>query len=187
MFVQRYDAQDVPWDTGITPPEIVRVVQELAPGSALDLGCGTGTNVRYLLEHGWQADGIDFVSQAVEQAQAKLAEYSDEKHTVYCHDVTRLKELTSLRAPYDLVIDIGCGHGILTDQAVQYARDVASLMASGGTWMLYAHQPSEERTFGWTPEVVHHIFSASFELVWQMLSNDTTSGFPSGWYRLVKR
>ena len=61
MFVQRYDAQDVPWDTGITPPEIVRVVQELAPGSALNLGCGTGTNVRYLLEHGWQADGIDFV------------------------------------------------------------------------------------------------------------------------------
>lgn len=143
--------------------------------------------MRYLLEHGWQVDGIDFVPQAVEQAQAKLTDYSAEKHTVYCHDVTRLKELTSLRAPYDLVIDTGCGHGILTDQAVQYARDVASLMASGGTWMLYAHQPSEDRTSGWRPEVIHHIFSASFELVWQMLSNDTTSGFPSGWYRLVKR
>ncbi|MFW5709655.1 MAG: class I SAM-dependent methyltransferase [Chloroflexota bacterium] len=79
MFVQRYDAQDVPWDAGITPPEIVRVVQELAPGGALDLGCGTGTNVRYLLEHGWQANGIDFVPQAVEQAQVKLTDYSAEK------------------------------------------------------------------------------------------------------------
>jgi SAM-dependent methyltransferase len=57
MFVQRYQNADVPWDTGITPPEIVRVVKELTPGKALDIGCGTGTNVRYLLERGWQAVG----------------------------------------------------------------------------------------------------------------------------------
>ena len=45
---KRYDAQDVPWDAGITPPEIVRVVEELAAGSALDLGCGTGTTGAWL-------------------------------------------------------------------------------------------------------------------------------------------
>lgn len=36
-----------PWDTGITPPEVVATFAEgdLPPGPALDLGCGTGTNV----------------------------------------------------------------------------------------------------------------------------------------------
>ena len=185
-FVQRYNAQDVPWDTGITPPEIVRIVQELAPGKALDLGCGTGTNLHYLLEHGWQADGIDFVPQAVKQARIKLTDFPAEAYAVYCHDVTRLNAISHLRAPYDLVIDIGCGHGIPADQALTYARDVASLMRTGGTWMVYANQPSEGRTFGWTPEDVQRIFSTHFQQVCQMLSHDTASGSPSGWYQLTR-
>jgi cyclopropane fatty-acyl-phospholipid synthase-like methyltransferase len=186
LFVQRYDAQDTPWDTGITPPEIVRIVQELVPGTALDLGCGTGTTMRCLLEHGWQVDGVDFVPQAVAQARAKLADFPAARFSVHCHDVTRLNEIGSLRSPYDLVIDIGCGHGIPVDQAGQYAHDVAVLMRPGGTWMLYAHQPSEERAFGWTPEDVRRIFSADFELTWEVLSQDTTNGLPSGWYRLTR-
>ncbi|MBZ0294838.1 MAG: methyltransferase domain-containing protein [Anaerolineae bacterium] len=186
MFVQRYDAQDTPWDTGITPPEIVSIIQELAPGQALDLGCGTGTNLRYLLEHGWQADGVDFVPQAVEQARAKLADFPASMFAVYCHDVTKLRDIPDLRVPYDLVVDIGCGHGVPADQAVQYAHEVASLMRPGGIWMLYAHQPSAERDFGWTSEDVQRISSADFELTWQVLSEDTTNGFPSGWYRLTK-
>ena len=186
-FVQRYDAQDIPWDTGITPPEIVGIVQELKPGKALDLGCGTGTNVRYLLEHGWEADGVDFVPDAVQKAQAKLAHFPAERFGVYCHDVTRLNELTNLRSPYDLVIDIGCGHGIPVEQAKQYAHDVAAQMQPGGIWMLYAHQPTVERDFGWLPEDVRQIVAADFELVWEVLSIDTTNSLPSGWYRLRKK
>lgn len=186
LFVQRYGAQDTPWDTGITPPEIVSIVQEIVPGRALDLGCGTGTNLRYLVEHRWQADGVDFVPQAVEQARSKLAEFPPEMFRVHCHDVTRLNEIASLRPPYDLVIDIGCGHSIPVDQAGRYAHDVASLMRPGGIWMLYAHQPSEGRAFGWLAEDVRHIFSTDFELTQEILSTDTTNGLPSGWYRLTK-
>ncbi|MBK9125073.1 MAG: methyltransferase domain-containing protein [Chloroflexi bacterium] len=185
-FVERYEVQDTPWDTGITPPEIVQIVQELPPGKALDLGCGTGTNLGYLLDHGWQVDGVDFVPQAVERAQAKLAGFPSERFSVYCHDVTRLNEIAGLRSPYDLVIDIGCGHGIPVDQAAQYARDVASLMRPGGSWMLYVHQPSEGRAFGWRPDDVRRIFSLGFELMQEILSTDTTNGSPSGWYRLTR-
>jgi len=187
MFTERYNTQNIPWDTGITPPEIVAITEELSPGCALDLGCGTGTNIRYLLERGWHVDGVDYVQQAIEQATTKLANFPVQTFALYCHDVSQLKTIALQHVPYDLVIDIGCGHGLEIDKAMQYAQDVASLMKPGGTWMIYAHQPSEERPNGWTPTDVQHIFTEHFELVWQVLSHDTTSGSPAGWYRLRAR
>ena len=49
-----------PWDTGITPPELRAVVEsgQVPPGRALDLGCGTGTNVIYLARHGLEVVGV---------------------------------------------------------------------------------------------------------------------------------
>ena len=186
MFADRYAANDIPWDSGITPPEIVEIVAELPPGKALDLGCGTGTNVRYLLEHGWEADGIDFVSQAVELAHAKLADFPPEQFTVLCYDVTQLAQCEGLRQPYDLVVDIGCGHGIPVDKQVQYAADVAALLRPGGILMLYAIQPTEDRDVGWTPMDVQRIFTPYFDLVWQAINDDTATSRPAGWYRLVR-
>lgn len=186
-FAQRYRAQNAPWDTGITPPEIVAIVNELPPGKALDLGCGTGTNVRYLLEHGWTADGIDFVPEAVDLARTKLAGFPAESFGIHCHDVERLDEWTAPRAPYDLVVDIGCGHGLMRERQALYAESIAALLKPGGTFMLYAHQPTAERQSGWTPADIQRLFMGQFDLAWQVLSDDTTIGVPSGWYRLTRR
>ncbi len=187
MFVERYEMNSAPWDTNITPPEIVAIAAELPPGKALDLGCGTGTNVRYMLEKGWEADGIDFVPQAIEMARAKLAGFAPERYTVLCHDVTLLDQAAGLRAPFDLVIDIGCGHGLPVESQPKYAHDIAALLKAGGVLMLYAHEPTETRAFGWTPADVQRLFTPEFELVQQVLSIDTTNSSPSGWYRLVKK
>lgn len=46
-FLQAYESGSPPWDTNITPPELVAEVegpQARTSGRALDLGCGTGTN-----------------------------------------------------------------------------------------------------------------------------------------------
>ena len=45
LFSIWYWLRRPPWDTGVTPPELVRFVSAHSPGRALDLGCGTGTNV----------------------------------------------------------------------------------------------------------------------------------------------
>ena len=37
----------------------------LAPGRALDIGCGEGTDLLYLLERGWQVVGVDFSATAI--------------------------------------------------------------------------------------------------------------------------
>jgi SAM-dependent methyltransferase len=187
MFEQRYVDGDAPWDTGITPPELVALVPTLPKGRALDLGCGTGTNVGYLLEQGWQADGVDFAQSAIDTARAKLSIYPSEQWGAFCHDVTKLNACEGLRPPYDLIVDIGCGHGLKGDDAEGYARDVADLLAEGGVFTLYTHAPTEERHFGWTEADVEHLFAPHFDIFWREMSEDTATGVPSGWFRMKKK
>src|SRR5436305_11263245 len=74
VFYQwRYFTGKTPWDTNVTPPEVVEWVEhEDAPrGRALDLGCGTGTNALYLAQHGFEVVGVDFVSRAIATARRK--------------------------------------------------------------------------------------------------------------------
>lgn len=187
MFTERYDAKQTPWDTGITPPEIVQIVQDLPAGKAIDLGCGTGTNVRYFVEHGWIADGVDFVPQAINIAKEKLADFPAEKYGVFCHDVTQLETCVGLRPTYDLAVDIGCGHGVVMDRQPDYVKGVAAMLRQGGVFMLFAHEPSETRKSGWTPDDVKRLFTPYFDLAWQILNKDTTTGSPSGWYQLIRK
>src|SRR3954469_25668507 len=71
-----YRAGKAPWDTGVTPPELVDLVEgheALPPGRALELGCGTGTNATYLARHGWEVVAVDLIDRAVDQAREKAA------------------------------------------------------------------------------------------------------------------
>ena len=75
LYERRYRRGTAPWDTGVTPPEVVELIEGDHPptGRALDLGCGTGTNVAYLAAHGFEVVGIDFSRPAIERARARLA------------------------------------------------------------------------------------------------------------------
>lgn len=64
-----------PWD-GPPRPELVTLVERgvltpanLAPGRAIDLGCGTGANILYLAQHGFESTGIDFSPIALRVAR----------------------------------------------------------------------------------------------------------------------
>jgi SAM-dependent methyltransferase len=94
FFDRAYRRGRTPWDTGVTPPEVVEVVEgsgAMQPGRALDLGCGTGTNVWYLAQHGFDVVGVDFSTLAIRAARVKLAEVP--RTTVVEGDVTELASL----------------------------------------------------------------------------------------------
>ncbi|MFQ6101503.1 MAG: class I SAM-dependent methyltransferase [Anaerolineae bacterium] len=59
LFDLQYLLGRSPWDTGVTPPEVVELIAsgDFPPGRALDLGCGTGTNGITLARHGWEVVG----------------------------------------------------------------------------------------------------------------------------------
>src|SRR3990172_1030198 len=97
-----------PWDTGISPPELMDFISHHPPGRALDLGCGTGTNVITLAQHGWQATGIDFAQRAIKKAHRK-ARQAGVNVDLRVADVTRLEELSGL---FELILDMGCYHSL---------------------------------------------------------------------------
>lgn len=186
MFSGRYASGDMPWDSGLTPPEIQEIIAELPAGDALDLGCGTGTVIRDLLRAGWRADGIDFVERAIELAAQKLAGFPSERYRLFHADVTRLGAMPELRDAYDLIIDIGCGHGI--DQAARsdYARAIAGRLKPGGAFMLYASQPRPDSNVGWQPKDVESLFGRQLRLHWRQMGDDIAIGAPACWYRMKK-
>ena len=69
-----YLFKKTPWDTGITPPEMVSALESgnVAIGRALDLGCGTGTNAIYLARHGFEVTAIDISRRAISLAKRKI-------------------------------------------------------------------------------------------------------------------
>jgi SAM-dependent methyltransferase len=122
-----------PWDKGITPPELIDFVKTHAPGTALDLGCGTGTNTVYLAQKGWKATGIDYSWRAIQIARKRAHRFGLDVD-LQLGDVTRLDHWSG---KYDLILDIGCLHN-LSDQGRQvYLNQVKLLLAPEGTFLVY--------------------------------------------------
>ncbi|AWW41241.1 SAM-dependent methyltransferase [Streptomyces sp. AS58] len=53
---------------------LVDEATDLAPGSALDLGCGEGGDVVWLASRGWRVTGVDISATALERAARHAAE-----------------------------------------------------------------------------------------------------------------
>jgi SAM-dependent methyltransferase len=166
-----------PWDTGVTPPELERFVASHPPGRALDLGCGTGTNVVYLARHGWGAVGVDFVGRAIARARRR-AQDAGVVCTFLVGDATRLEVVGT----FDLALDMGCLHSIPAGGRAGYAAGLARVVRSGGTYLLYAFAPGGPAV-GLTADDVRATFANAFDVA----GIEEGKGRPSAWYTLVRR
>jgi cyclopropane fatty-acyl-phospholipid synthase-like methyltransferase len=137
FFTLRYWFDNPPWDTGISPPELLAYLAVHPPGRALDLGCGTGTNVLTMAEYGWKASGIDFVSRAIQTARQKARRKgSGERAIFYLGDVLSPDILPE---QFDLVLDIGCFHSFSGSDVERYLHNVLRWLVPGGSLLLYTH------------------------------------------------
>jgi len=122
-----------PWDTGISPPELLEFIQNNKPGRAIDIGCGTGTNVITLAKAKWQVTGVDFASRAIKIAKQKI-KADGIQADLSVNDATKLEGINGV---FDLALDLGCFHSILKDGQAKYLTQLDRILAPSGFWLMY--------------------------------------------------
>lgn len=169
------------WDTGIPAPELVRFINGKPAGKAIDIGCGTGTNLLYLAKNHWQISGVDFAPLAISKARKKLKGFPK---TLRVADVTKLADM-DLPGPYDLGLDMGCFHSLSENDRSQYRKGVEKWIKPGGSLLIYAFQPAEDspNVIGLTRHAMEHVFENSFDLV----TYEQGQGMPSAWYYFKRK
>lgn len=174
------------WDTGISPPELIELLDRMPPGSALDIGCGTGTNLLTMAERGWQVTGLDFAWLSVLKAKLKLRR-AGVGARVLRRDVT---ETVVLDRSFDLVLDMGCFHGLSADGRLRYRENLNRWLRRGGKFLLYAHKRRSPQSNYGVDELDLWAFRSFLELKWRADNDeehpDGSGGFPTLWVMFHK-
>lgn len=185
-FWLAYLRDRAPWDTNVTPPELMQTIEgpgALPSGRALDLGCGTGTNVIYLAQRGWEAVGVDFVKKAIRRARKK-AHLASVPARFFWGDVTQLDRVDGLDGRFDLALDIGCFHALTPDGRTRYAVNVVDRLRPGATFLLYAREQFRDRKRGVKPEQVTATFAPHLRVA--CIQPGEERGRRSAWYWLKR-
>jgi SAM-dependent methyltransferase len=136
----------------------------LAPGTALDLGCGEGADARWLADHGWRVTAVDLSGVALAHARA-----ADAAGLVDWHQA----DMATWRPPaeaFDL-IKLHYVHVPLADRARLFTG-LAPALRPGGTLLVVAHHPSDLGTSVGRPADVALYFTA--EEIAALLPGDWT-------------
>ena len=120
-----------PWD-GPPRPELVTLVERgvltpahLAPGRAIDLGCGTGANILYLAQHGFESTGIDFSAIALRGARKRASAVGLDGQILFVEGDLTASEIPGVEGPFDLLVD----YGTLDDLDPAGRRAMANLIS----------------------------------------------------------
>ena len=123
--------EPLPWDTGTPDPQLVEMIESgaIAPGRALEIGCGTGTNAIFLAHRGFNVLGVDISEVAVSKARAKA-------HGQCRFEVVDILEAAPAGGPFQFVFDRGCFHAFDEDsERVRFAERVAAALVEHGLWL----------------------------------------------------
>lgn len=122
----RYRAAFTPWDAGAVPAQLRAFVAGHPPaGPALVPGCGTGHDVRFLAEAGFEVLGIDFSAAAIAAAAPVAGPHA-----------ARLRQADffgpGLEGPWALVYERAFLCSLARRRWPEWGRRVAGLLLPGG-------------------------------------------------------
>lgn len=129
-----------PWEDSDDRGPLLQLLANRPVGRALDTGCGSGRQTVLMAEHGWHVTGVDAVARPLRVARARaLAAGVDERVHLVRADVTSLGDLPG--APFDLVTDVGCLHGLSDAGRRSFTTWLTEHTASGADLLLSAALP----------------------------------------------
>ncbi|WP_193517347.1 class I SAM-dependent methyltransferase [Nocardiopsis kunsanensis] len=143
---------EAPGAGGARPnPQLTAETAALAPGTALDAGCGTGTDALWLAERRWRVTAVDIAEEALGTARSRaeaLGGSAADRVRWQREDLTTWEPWVG---GYDLVYS----HYVHAD--APYAdlyRRLAAAVAPGGTLLVVGHHPQDRH--GHAPHSDHH-------------------------------
>src|SRR5262249_6227907 len=170
-----------------------RILDEdkIDPCSAIDLGCGTGSNSIYLAERGFEVTGIDISPTALDRARGKKARAAV-KVRFLLGDV--LNPPDDLAGPYDFVFDRGCYHIMRGLDLGRYIETLKRITPSGSLGLVLAGNAKEKMEKG-PPVVTEEELRAELGKLFEIMRLreirfDPIKGpddRPLGWSCFVKR
>lgn len=128
---QRYLKGETPWDTGRPSAELIHALyaHRLPGTSALEFGCGTGTNAIELARRGYHVTAVDLVNVPVERAREK-ARQAGVRVDFRIGDLTEM----DLGGPYDVLFDSGLYHSLRVRNLPGFLKPVERVRRRGTRW-----------------------------------------------------
>lgn len=166
---ERYAGEAPVW-SGRPNAQLVAEAARLAPGTALDVGCGEGGDVVWLAQQGWRVTGADFSANGLARA-ARHAAAAGVADRVDWWEVDARTFAAGGRT-WDLVTT----HFLHPPDGgmVDTTRRLASAVAPGGHLLVVGHAPSDTHS---------HLTRAHRRAMF--LAEDLLPGLPEGFEVLV--
>ena len=192
FFRKAYETGEHGWPAEGATPQVEALLRDLGPGRgrrALDLGCGEGRHTILLARRGWAATAADLEPKALAAARA-ACRAAGVKASFREADALSLDP----RGAWDLVLDYGVFHHIVTRDWPRYRRSVGGALRPGGHLLLsvfstkFRHHAGERRTRNWlvhrnhydhffTPGEIRGAFAPDFRLEACLEELDGLNGF----------
>lgn len=159
FWEERYGSEERVW-SGNPNPLLVREVAGLAPGTALDLGCGEGADAIWLARQGWRVTAVDVSATAMRRGAEHAADAGvADGITWEQHDLSRSFPagsfgLVSAQFLHSPVAEDGERESILHRAAAAVAPGGLLLVVGHAGWPSWQEEPPFEYHFPTTGEVL---------------------------------
>lgn len=140
-YRQAKSAKRLPWHHAEPNRFLDQIVEARSePGTALDMGCGSGVDSVHLARAGWRVTALDFMQEALDMTRAAAADAGVELELVQ----TDLVEWETDRQ-FNLILDSGLLHNLSRDNIPAYRKRIMEWLAADGDFIL-AHWESRADT-----------------------------------------
>lgn len=154
---ERYRSAPQVW-SGRPNPHLVSGATELAPGTALDVGCGEGADAIWLAEHGWTVTAVDISPVALDRGRRRAEELGAPVPDRITWVQADLASWVPPAGAFDLV-SAQFLHVPSVQRGPLYRRFIDAV-APGGVVVLVGHHPDDLQTTARRPPSPDLYFTA---------------------------
>ena len=154
--------EEIPWDVGNPSKELTELVKDMTPCSALDVGCGTGTEAIYLARNGFKISAIDISETAIQIAKDK----AEKEKVSIDFKVGSVLNLPFASNVFRFVNDRGCFHAIEPKDREKFVSEINRVLKPGGVYLMLCFSDKEpendKEPYRFSEIEIRNIFSRYF-------------------------